>query len=98
MMKFKKWAILFSMSLFIYCMVSGVVWSADKEPINIGAIASLTGYLSDQAQNVVEGTELAVDEINAKGGLLGRPLKVHVRDDEMKPPVGTRRFEDLVKN
>jgi len=97
-MKFKKWAILFSVSLSIFCMVSGVVWSADKEPINIGVIASLTGYLSDQAQNVVEGTELAVDEINARGGLLGRPLKVHVRDDEMKPPVGTRRFEDLVKN
>jgi ABC-type branched-subunit amino acid transport system substrate-binding protein len=97
-MKVKRWAILFSTSLFIFCMVSGVVWSADKEPINIGVIASLTGYLSDQAQNVVEGTELAVDEINAKGGLFGRPLKVHIRDDEMKPPVGTRRFEDLVKN
>jgi ABC-type branched-subunit amino acid transport system substrate-binding protein len=97
-MKFKKWAILISMSLFILGVESGVIFAADKEPINIGAIASLTGYLSDQAQNVVEGTELAVEEINSKGGLLGRPLKAHVRDDEMKPPVGARRFEDLVKN
>ena len=68
------------------------------DAINIGTIVSLTGYLSDQGQNVVEGMELAVDEINKKGGLLGRPIKVHARDDEMKPPVGARRFEDLVKN
>ncbi len=67
------------------------------DPVNIGVIASLTGYLSDQAQNVVQGVELAVDEINRKGGLLGRNIKVLVRDDEMKPPVGVRRFEELVK-
>jgi ABC-type branched-subunit amino acid transport system substrate-binding protein len=97
-MKFRKWILLFSTVFFIFCAGSGIVKAADKEPINIGAIASLTGYLSDQAQNVVEGTELAVEEINAKGGLLGRPLKLHIRDDEMKPPVGVRRFEDLVKN
>jgi ABC-type branched-subunit amino acid transport system substrate-binding protein len=38
------------------------------EPIAIGSIASLTGYLSDQAQNVVEGMELGIEEINGKGG------------------------------
>jgi ABC-type branched-subunit amino acid transport system substrate-binding protein len=97
-MKFKKWIILFTAFLFILGAGFGKAGAADKEPINIGVIASLTGYLSDQAQNVVEGTELAVEEINASGGLLGRPIKVHVRDDEMKPPVGARRFEDLVKN
>lgn len=70
---------------------------AANEPVNIGVIASLTGYLSDQAQNIVQGVELAVDEINRKGGLLGRNIKVLVRDDEMKPPVGVRRFEELVK-
>jgi len=77
-------------------MAGGAVFAA--EPISIGAIASLTGYLSDQAQNVVEGMELGIEEINGKGGLLGRQLKVFARDDEMTPPVGARRFEDLVKN
>jgi len=98
-MKMKEWILLFLAALIIILGAGfGIAGAAEKEPINIGAIASLTGYLSDQAQNVVEGTELAVEEINSKGGLLGRPLKVHVRDDEMKPPVGARRFEDLVKN
>jgi len=97
-MKVRNLIALCFVSLFIFCAGFGVSEAADKEPINIGAIASLTGYLSDQAQNVVEGMELAVEEINSTGGLLGRPLKLHTRDDGMKPPEGTRRFEDLVKN
>ena len=97
-MKSKMWILLSSLAFFIFCAGSGIGAAAEKEPINIGVIASLTGYLSDQAQNVVEGVELAVEEINASGGLLGRPIKIHSRDDEMKPPVGARRFEDLVKN
>lgn len=71
---------------------------AGVEPINIGAVVSLTGYLSAQAQNVVEGLELGAYELNKKGGLLGRPVKVYARDDEMKPPVGARRFVELIKN
>jgi len=97
-MKVRNWAVIFSVSLFILGAWLGTAAAADREPINIGVIASLTGYLSDQAQNVVEGVELAVEEINQSGGLLGRQIKVHARDDEMKPPVGARRFEDLVKN
>ncbi len=90
---------LLTLTSILISLIFGISLSfAQKEPINIGVIASLTGYLSDQAQNAVEGVELGAEEINAKGGLLGRPIKVHSRDDEMKPPVGARRFEDLVKN
>jgi ABC-type branched-subunit amino acid transport system substrate-binding protein len=91
-----RWTILCSVLVFCFCMGAGVALAA--EPIAIGAIASLTGYLSDQAQNVVEGMELGIEEINAKGGVLGRQLKLYARDDEMNPAVGARRFEDLVKN
>ncbi len=90
---------LLTLTSILISLIFGISLSfAQKEPINIGVIASLTGYLSDQAQNAVEGVELGAEEVNAKGGLLGRPIKVHSRDDEMKPPVGARRFEDLVKN
>ncbi|OGP68541.1 MAG: hypothetical protein A2170_17850 [Deltaproteobacteria bacterium RBG_13_53_10] len=95
-MKVGRWAILCSVWVSCFCMGGGAALAA--EPIAIGSIASLTGYLSDQAQNVVEGMELGIEEINGKGGVLGRPLKLYARDDEMKPPVGARRFEDLVKN
>ena len=97
-MKLTKWVLLLSVAFLVAGGGLSSAYGAAKEPINIGTVVSLTGYLSEQAQTVAEGVELAVDEINAKDGLLGRPLKVHVRDDEMKPPVGARRFEDLVKN
>lgn len=77
---------------------AGNPFAADKEPIPIGIIASMTGYLSDQAKNLVEAQDLAIEEINSKGGVLGKPLKSFLRDDEMKPNVGTRRFEELVEN
>jgi hypothetical protein len=80
------------LGLFIFS--ASVALAAEKETINLGSVASLTGYLSDQAQNCMEGIELAIESVNAKGGVLGRQLKVHSRDDEMKPPVGARRFED----
>src|SRR5512139_2778463 len=93
----QRWlAILYSVLVSCFLMGGGAALAA--EPIAIGSIGSLTGYLSDQAQNVVEGMELGIEEINAKGGVLGRPLKLYARDDEMKPPVGSRRFEDLIKN
>jgi branched-chain amino acid transport system substrate-binding protein len=84
--------------LGLFMFSASVALAAEKETINIGSVASLTGYLSDQAQNCMEGIDLAIESVNAKGGVLGRQLKVHSRDDEMKPPVGARRFEDLVKN
>ncbi len=82
----------------VFCMGTGITIAANKDPIPIGVIASLTGFLSEQAQNLVESQDLIVEEINSRGGLLGRPLKSFVRDDEMKPNVGARRFEELVEN
>jgi ABC-type branched-subunit amino acid transport system substrate-binding protein len=93
-----KGVIAFLVFLSVCCFGSGTNFAADKEPIPIGIIASLTGFLSDQAQNLVEAQDLAVAEINSKGGVLGRPLKSFLRDDEMKPNVGARRFEELVEN
>jgi branched-chain amino acid transport system substrate-binding protein len=39
---------------------------------------------------------MAVDEINAKGGVLGRKLQLVVRDDQSKPDVGVREARDLI--
>lgn len=97
-MKAKKWVFVFSVSAFVFCFWSTVNFSAEKEPIQIGSVFSFTGFRAEQARDMVEGNDLAVEDINSKGGLLGRPLKAVYRDDEMKPPVGVRRFEELVKN
>ena len=93
-----KGIIVFMAFVSVFCVGFGVNFAAEKEPIPIAQIASLTGFASDLAQETIEGGDLAIEEINSKGGLLGRPLKSFLRDDETKPNVGVRRFEELVEN
>lgn len=53
----------------------------DATPITIGVPVGLSGANSVVAPAVVQATELAVDQINAAGGILGRPVKIAVADD-----------------
>ncbi|MEG4205773.1 urea ABC transporter substrate-binding protein [Microcoleus sp. Pol7_A1] len=51
-----------------------------REPIKIGVLHSLTGTMSISEISVKDATLLAVEEINAAGGVLGRPLEVVIED------------------
>jgi branched-chain amino acid transport system substrate-binding protein len=57
---------------------------AAQDPIKIGEFASLTGKEATYGQTVHKGTVLAIEEINAGGGLLGRPLELITEDDQSK--------------
>lgn len=50
------------------------------EPIRIGVIHALSGVMADSERGLVDALQLAVDEINVAGGLLGRPLEMRVAD------------------
>jgi branched-chain amino acid transport system substrate-binding protein len=65
-------------------------------PIRIGLIAPLSGGSADFGTSVRNGATLAVSEINAVGGYLGRPLELVVRDDKADPATGRAVAEDLV--
>ena len=58
---------------------------AAQEPIRIGEFASLTGKEATFGQTVHKGTVLAIEEANATGGALGRPLELLTEDDQSKP-------------
>ncbi|MEG4093223.1 urea ABC transporter substrate-binding protein, partial [Microcoleus sp. Pol12B4] len=51
-----------------------------REPIKIGVLHSLTGTMSISETSVKDATVLAVEEINAAGGVLGRPLEAFIED------------------
>jgi branched-chain amino acid transport system substrate-binding protein len=51
-------------------------------PILIGEYASLTGASASFGQSSHKGTKLAIEEINAGGGVLGRPLQLITEDDQ----------------
>jgi branched-chain amino acid transport system substrate-binding protein len=55
------------------------------EPIKLGEIAPLTGKEAAFGQQAHRGVLMAIDEINARGGVLGRPLLIVSEDNQSKP-------------
>jgi branched-chain amino acid transport system substrate-binding protein len=68
------------------------------DPIRIGCPLPLTGPFAALAADMQRGAQLAVDELNAKGGIMGRKVEVLFRDDELKPAVGAQRTKELIEN
>jgi len=66
------------------------------DPIKIGIPVGLSGANSVVAPSVVQAAELAVEEINAKGGVLGRPLVLDVADDASGAVGAQRAFDSLL--
>jgi branched-chain amino acid transport system substrate-binding protein len=67
-------------------------------PLEIGYLASLTGYCREYARDYVQGAQLAVRQINARGGVLGHRLELIVRDDRANADTGISRARELVVN
>ncbi len=69
-------------------LASGLVASSlavQAQPIKVGWLSSLTGPLSSAAIAENQGVQLAVDEINKAGGILGRPIELLTRDTAGDP-------------
>src|SRR5580700_9337916 len=66
------------------------------DPIRIGVPVGLSGANSVVAPSVVQSAELAVEEINAKGGVLGRKLALEVADDASGAAGAQKAFDSLV--
>nr|WP_232356836.1 substrate-binding protein [Burkholderia multivorans] len=66
------------------------------DPIKIGVPVGLSGANSVLAPSVVQAAELAVEEINAKGGVLGRKLALEIADDGSGAQGAQRAYDSLV--
>jgi branched-chain amino acid transport system substrate-binding protein len=67
----------------------GMAWlslaAQAAEPIKIGMSMALTGALAGTGKAALLATQMVVEDINAKGGLLGRPLQLIYYDDQSNP-------------
>lgn len=70
--------------------------TADGEPILIGALYPMTGALADSGQNMKDGIDLAVEEINAAGGISGRPIQIVYGDTQGANATGMTEMERLI--
>jgi branched-chain amino acid transport system substrate-binding protein len=69
---------------------------AAAEPIRIGWIPALTGASSAPGIGFNRGVAFAIDEINAAGGVLGRPLEVVTRDTQGDPTKAVNATVELI--
>ena len=65
-------------------------------PIRIGSTLALTGPLSATAMTHKLVGEIYVEQLNARGGLLGRKVEWMVKDDQSKPELARTLYEQLV--
>jgi branched-chain amino acid transport system substrate-binding protein len=63
-------------------------WGQSANPVKIGQVDSTTGNFAVLGQSQIKGAALAAHEINAAGGILGRPVQVLVEDDAGLPATG----------
>lgn len=66
--------------------------------IDIGLIADMTGPAALSGKHKVNGAKLAIDEINAKGGINGKKIKLFIEDDQGKNQAGVSAYEKLASN
>ncbi len=66
------------------------------DPIRIGVAVGLSGANSVVAPAVVQSSQLAVDEINAAGGILGRKVELDIVDDASGAVGAQKAFDTLV--
>ena len=89
MMKRQKSLPAFTRNLSALALLSGALWSCaalaesgvSADTITLGQTTSLTGPLGDLGQEVLKGSKVYFDALNARGGVNGRSIKLVSKDD-----------------
>jgi branched-chain amino acid transport system substrate-binding protein len=91
-MKLAKWLVGLAVSLLF-----SLACAQSPAPIRIGGTLSLTGPLAGTAMVHKVVGDIYVDELNRRGGLLGRRVEWVLKDDQSRPDVARTLYEQLVK-
>src|SRR3954470_19243879 len=76
--------------------VAALAGAAVAQPVRIGSTLALTGPLASTAQIHKLVGDIYVEQLNKRGGLLGRQVEAVVKDDQSKPDLGRTLYEQLV--
>jgi branched-chain amino acid transport system substrate-binding protein len=83
-------------SLFLVS-VTGDKAIAAEETYKIGVVLSLTGGYASAARHMLIADEIAAEEFNKTGGILGRKIELIVRDDQLKVETAVRVTKELIE-
>jgi branched-chain amino acid transport system substrate-binding protein len=87
---------MFALCLAALTLFAGPANAQDKSPIKLGLAITQTGPYSPPALFELRGYELAVDQINQAGGLLGRPVSIVKYDDQGNPSTAVQLYQKLL--
>jgi branched-chain amino acid transport system substrate-binding protein len=86
------------LSVLVAIVTVAAAACAKPAPIQIGFVTGLTGRHYDLGLSSRNGVELAVKELNAAGGVRGRPIELVIRDDGQDPEQARRAVTELVRS
>lgn len=74
----------------------GATVAQQKQPIKVGVVQPLSGPIAAAGSYIVNGAKIAAEQINAKGGVLGRPLELVIEDNKSDPAETRNAVEKLI--
>src|SRR3989475_10694780 len=83
-------------TLAAIALAAGLTTVAAQETIKVGVIQPLTGAFAASGNYVANGAKIAADEINGKGGVLGKKLELVIEDNKSNPTEAAAVAEKLI--
>jgi len=84
----------FLLAAFLLCFAPNPGWGQDT--VTVIQLDPLSGPFKDIGDRSILGTQFAVDEINAAGGLLGKKIKFLPEDSQLKPDIAVRKANKAI--
>src|SRR2546422_2658624 len=82
--------------VLLAAVLGGLFGPPEDRVLKIGTVLSITGGLSAYGPNNLKGVQLALGEINAQGGVLGRPVQEFDQDDNTQPTTASNAATTVI--
>ena len=82
--------------IVLFLLASTAAQSGGAEPVKIGLTLGLTGKYAEMSKNQMNGFRLWEKQVNSRGGLLGRDVKIIIYDDKSDPQTAKSLYEQLI--
>ena len=96
MIGFKRWASVLAGMAVAFAVALPQAVAQSNAPIRIGSTLSLTGPLAAASAIQKVASEVYVDDLNRRGGLLGRQVEWIVKDDQSRPELARTLYEQMI--
>ena len=92
----KRWLLAFGVSTLLTAGAISGALAQEKKALTIGGSLGLTGQFARMGEETGRAFNIWKEEINARGGLMGRPVEIKVYDDQSDPTTSAKLYERLV--